>query len=97
MGSVFGIAIFLGAAVGGAVAWLAVRNDVIGAGFLVLFIVCGFLIGGAMLLIIAVVVDSGVVTTFVALAMDPQALQLTKPALYNKFRETYPRLNWVGV
>lgn len=43
-----------------------------------------FLIGASMFNTIATVISSGVATTFVCLAEDPQALRRSKPELYEK-------------
>lgn len=51
-----------------------------------------FLIGLSMFNTIATVISSGVATTFVCLAEDPQALRRSKPELYEKMRETWPRI-----
>ncbi len=52
----------------------------------------GFFIGLIEFSIMANVIDSGVVTTFVCLAEDPQALFQTKPDLYHKIQEVYPQV-----
>ncbi|KAI7857161.1 plasma-membrane choline transporter-domain-containing protein [Circinella umbellata] len=57
----------------------------------VVVMVC-FLIGSSMFSTIATVISSGVATTFVCLAEDPDALRRTRPALFEKIRETYPRV-----
>ncbi|ORZ03277.1 plasma-membrane choline transporter-domain-containing protein [Syncephalastrum racemosum] len=57
----------------------------------VVVLVC-FLIGSSMFSSIATVISSGVATTFVCLAEDPDALRRTKPALFEKIRETWPRV-----
>ncbi|KAI7900418.1 plasma-membrane choline transporter-domain-containing protein [Cokeromyces recurvatus] len=51
-----------------------------------------FLIGASMFSTIATVISSGVATTFVCLAEDPEALRRTKPELYEKIRQTWPRI-----
>lgn len=43
-----------------------------------------FLIGASMFSTISTVISSGVATTFVCLAEDPDALRRTKPELYEK-------------
>ncbi|RKP26383.1 plasma-membrane choline transporter-domain-containing protein [Syncephalis pseudoplumigaleata] len=53
-------------------------------------IVACFLIGLAMMSLVAGVIDSGVVSTFVALAEDPMALARTKPELFERIRQTWP-------
>ncbi|CAG8776516.1 3324_t:CDS:1, partial [Gigaspora rosea] len=37
-------------------------------------------------------ISSGVSTTFVALAEDPDALRRTKPALFERIRQQWPRV-----
>lgn len=37
-------------------------------------------------------IDSGVTTTFVALAEDPNALRRTKPELFERIRREWPRV-----
>lgn len=56
-----------------------------------LVIIC-FLLGIMMATIVANVIDSGVATTFVALAEDPDALRRTKPQLYERIAQTWPRV-----
>jgi len=48
--------------------------------------IVGFLIGYAMTLVCMEVVASGIVALFVCFAEDPQALNETKPEVYNRFR-----------
>ncbi|KAI9256456.1 plasma-membrane choline transporter-domain-containing protein [Phascolomyces articulosus] len=57
----------------------------------IVVMVC-FLIGSSMFSSIATVISSGVATTFVCLAEDPDALRRTRPELFEKIRETYPRV-----
>lgn len=57
----------------------------------IVIMVC-FLIGASMFSSIATVISSGVATTFVCLAEDPEALRRSKPELYEKIRETWPRI-----
>ncbi|CEP12232.1 hypothetical protein [Parasitella parasitica] len=57
----------------------------------VVIMVC-FLIGASMFSSIATVISSGVATTFVCLAEDPEALRRSQPGLYEKIRETWPRI-----
>ncbi|KAJ3326197.1 putative choline transporter, neither null mutation nor overexpression affects choline transport [Boothiomyces sp. JEL0866] len=52
----------------------------------------GFFIGVVEFSVLSGVIDSGVTTTFVCLAEDPQALLNTKPELFNKVREVYPQV-----
>jgi hypothetical protein len=51
------------------------------------------LIGIGEFSILASVIDSGVVTTFVCLAEDPEALARTKPELYQKIQQVYPSIS----
>ncbi|KAI8381023.1 plasma-membrane choline transporter-domain-containing protein [Radiomyces spectabilis] len=57
----------------------------------IVVLVC-FLIGASMFSSIATVISSGVATTFVCLAEDPEALRRSQPALYEKIRETWPQV-----
>ncbi|KAI8895528.1 choline transporter-like protein [Globomyces pollinis-pini] len=52
----------------------------------------GLFVGITEFSILAGVIDSGVITTFVCLAEDPQALAQTKPELYRKIQEVYPQV-----
>ncbi|KAJ3315636.1 putative choline transporter, neither null mutation nor overexpression affects choline transport [Boothiomyces sp. JEL0838] len=54
--------------------------------------VAGLFIGVVEFSVLSGVIDSGVTTTFVCLAEDPQALLNTKPNLFNKIREVYPQV-----
>ena len=56
--------------------------------FMVIF---SFLIGLLLSITIMEIVNSGVATTFVCLAEDPEALRRTKPELWEKVRETWPQ------
>ncbi|KAJ3035236.1 putative choline transporter, neither null mutation nor overexpression affects choline transport [Rhizophlyctis rosea] len=51
-----------------------------------------FFIGLSEFTILANVIDSGVTTTFVCLAEDPEALRRTKPQLYNSIVQVYPEV-----
>ena len=51
-----------------------------------------FLIGASMFSTVGTVISSGVATTFVCLAEDPEALRRSKPDLYEKIRETWPSI-----
>ncbi|KAI8369154.1 plasma-membrane choline transporter-domain-containing protein [Choanephora cucurbitarum] len=55
----------------------------------VIVMVC-FLIGSSMFSTIATVISSGVATTFVCLAEDPDALRRSQPELYEEVRNTWP-------
>ncbi|CAO3595704.1 unnamed protein product [Absidia cylindrospora] len=51
-----------------------------------------FIVGISMFSTISMVISSGVSTTFVCLAEDPQALQRTQPDLFERIRQTWPRV-----
>ncbi|GJJ77400.1 hypothetical protein EMPS_09759 [Entomortierella parvispora] len=53
-------------------------------------VVVEMILGAVMMSVPNNVIDSGVTTTFVALAEDPQALLDTKPDLFNAIMERYP-------
>jgi hypothetical protein len=57
-------------------------------------IAISFLIGICISLIFFEIIESGVATTFVCLAEDPNALRRTKPDLYEKIRQTYPEITF---
>ncbi|CAG8756343.1 6495_t:CDS:2, partial [Acaulospora morrowiae] len=57
-----------------------------------LFVVVCFLLGLTMAIVVTDAIDSGITTTFVALAEDPGALARTKPLLFEKFRQRWPRV-----
>jgi len=57
----------------------------------IVVMVC-FLVGLSMFSSIATVITSGVATTFVCLAEDPDALRRTKPELWEQIRQTWPRV-----
>ncbi|KAG0353897.1 plasma-membrane choline transporter-domain-containing protein [Gamsiella multidivaricata] len=61
---------------------------------LVVFIVVivEMILGAVMMSVPNNVIDSGVTTTFVALAEDPQTLYRTKPDLYHAIAEHYPQV-----
>ncbi|KAF9432704.1 putative choline transporter, neither null mutation nor overexpression affects choline transport [Entomortierella beljakovae] len=56
--------------------------------FIVIFI--ELILGAVMMSVPNNVIDSGITTTFVALAEDPQTLYNTKPELYHAISEAYP-------
>jgi len=58
---------------------------------IVFAVVCA-LFGASILSIVGEVIHSGVSTTFVCLADDPEALRRTKPSLWEKFRDTFPSI-----
>jgi len=51
-----------------------------------------FLLGITTFSVLATVIDSGVATTFVCFAEDPETLKKNKPALYSKIQEVYPQV-----
>ncbi|KAJ3220730.1 putative choline transporter, neither null mutation nor overexpression affects choline transport [Clydaea vesicula] len=69
-----------------------ISADQVMALYLIVFIVA-FFFGLIQFSVIAQVIKSGVTTTFVCLAEDPDSLKRTKPDLYYKFLETYPELD----
>ena len=56
----------------------------------VLSLVIGFSISN----IFATVVISGIATTFVCLAEDPEVLKRNDPKLYSEFERVYPTINY---
>jgi len=58
---------------------------------LILVLICFFL-GLMMTIVVTDAIDSGVTTTFVALAEDPNALRRTKPELFERIRREWPRV-----
>ncbi|KAI8895526.1 plasma-membrane choline transporter-domain-containing protein [Globomyces pollinis-pini] len=60
--------------------------------YYVIFGLIGLFVGITEFSVLAGVIDSGVITTFVCLAEDPQALAQTKPDLYRKIQEVYPQV-----
>ncbi|KAF9384967.1 putative choline transporter, neither null mutation nor overexpression affects choline transport [Podila verticillata] len=60
--------------------------------FVWVLVVLAFLLSMQMIFTVGTVIDSGVATTFVALAEDPAALARTKPELFRKIQETYPEV-----
>ncbi|TPX31288.1 hypothetical protein SmJEL517_g05328 [Synchytrium microbalum] len=67
------------------------------ASYYVTIVIICFFIGFSEFSILAEVINSGVVTTFVCLAEDPNALARTKPELYEAIRETYPQVAYAAV
>ncbi|KAF9914507.1 putative choline transporter, neither null mutation nor overexpression affects choline transport [Lobosporangium transversale] len=57
---------------------------------IVLVVLVEMILGAAMMSVPNNVIDSGVTTTFVALAEDPQTLHRTKPDLYRQIEVHYP-------
>ncbi|KAF9168054.1 putative choline transporter, neither null mutation nor overexpression affects choline transport [Actinomortierella ambigua] len=60
----------------------------------VVVVLVEMVLGAVMISIPNNVLDSGVTTTFVALAEDPEALHRTKPELYQAFVEEYPQVRY---
>eukprot|EP01112_Ceratiomyxa_fruticulosa_P009503 TRINITY_DN2476_c0_g2_i1.p1 TRINITY_DN2476_c0_g2~~TRINITY_DN2476_c0_g2_i1.p1 ORF type:complete len:585 (-),score=115.51 TRINITY_DN2476_c0_g2_i1:110-1672(-) len=50
----------------------------------------GFVVGLCLVILMMEVIESGVATTFVCFALEPQILQSNNPALYNHFITTFP-------
>jgi hypothetical protein len=65
--------------------------------FYTLAAIFGLLIGFLEFSVLAGVIDSGVVTTFVCLAEDPQAIAVTKPALFQELQKSYPQASFCRV
>jgi len=61
-------------------------------GTLVVLLVIAFLIGLSLMSLVGGVIESGTATTFVALGEDPQALARNQPELFEKIRQTWPRI-----
>jgi len=57
----------------------------------ILVVIC-FFFGFVMTSVVTNVIDSGVTTTFVALAESPDALQRTKPILFERIRREWPQV-----
>lgn len=71
---------------------LFLSNDIVdNNAILVLVIIC-FFFGLVMTGVITNVIDSGVTTTFVALAESPDALRRTKPQLFERIRREWPQV-----
>ncbi|RIB23701.1 plasma-membrane choline transporter-domain-containing protein [Gigaspora rosea] len=67
-------------------------NDQSNTNLIVIFVIICFAIGFMMCVVITDSISSGVSTTFVALAEDPDALRRTKPALFERIRQQWPRV-----
>ncbi|GJJ69682.1 hypothetical protein EMPS_02030 [Entomortierella parvispora] len=72
--------------------YLNFANPVFNSGgqFTYVIVTMAFVMGFQMLFTVGTVIDSGVATTFVALAEDPAALARTKPELFERIRATWP-------
>ncbi|KAJ3269818.1 putative choline transporter, neither null mutation nor overexpression affects choline transport [Terramyces sp. JEL0728] len=95
IGNVLGIGCLIIGVITGAIALAYVKLsptvDDVWPNFLIMGLI-GFFIGIVEFSVLSGVIDSGVTTTFVCLAEDPQALFNTKPELFNKVREVYPQV-----
>ena len=82
---------------GGGSGYLLSMNFATGelASWIPIFVISGIFIGSLFIWIVCEVIESGTATVFVCLATDPQALQRSKPELFNKFREVYPSVSYV--
>ncbi|KAJ3082884.1 putative choline transporter, neither null mutation nor overexpression affects choline transport [Quaeritorhiza haematococci] len=60
--------------------------------YFVIIALVSFFIGLSEFAILAAVIESGVATTFVCLAEDPEALRRTKPQLFEKILQVYPEV-----
>ncbi|KAF9413483.1 putative choline transporter, neither null mutation nor overexpression affects choline transport [Podila epigama] len=97
IGTVWSMGALLGSIVTGAVCYVYLRfgdptyyNS--NTEFTWVLVVLAFLLSIQMIFTVGTVIDSGVATTFVALAEDPAALARTKPELFAKIQETYPEV-----
>ena len=81
---------FLGFGVAWAWAELVAKTD--NYNYILLFAFSGLLVGALIMSTVTETINSGVVSTFVCLAENPQALQRTRPALYQAIRSTYQNL-----
>jgi hypothetical protein len=90
-GKVMGIICFISAVICGTVGaiWGYVDQEMNSYYLYYLTGILGFLIGLILVGQVLFVIDSGITTIFVCFAEDPQALNSTKPSLYQLFRETY--------
>lgn len=86
--------LFIGLVTAGAAAlFVFASKDITGNALTYIIVsVIAFFIGIVEFSVLANVIDSGVVTTFVCLAEDPLALAQTKPALYQKIQQVYPQV-----
>ncbi|KAF1796272.1 plasma-membrane choline transporter-domain-containing protein [Mucor lusitanicus] len=57
----------------------------------IVMLIC-FIIGMSMFSTISTVISSGVITTFVCLAEDPEALRRVNPELFEAIRQTWPQV-----
>ncbi|KAI9594088.1 plasma-membrane choline transporter-domain-containing protein [Syncephalis fuscata] len=95
IGNVLGIGSLLIGVITGTIGYLyllAKKDDFIARNstYVIIAVIACFLIGIAMMSLVCGVIDSGVVSTFVALAEDPMALARTKPELFERIRQTWP-------
>lgn len=54
-----------------------------------------FIVGMLEFSILSKVIDSGVSTTFVCLALDPQAIRIRQPDLYQSVVDAYPQVLFI--
>jgi len=90
-GKVMGMMIFISAVICGLFGgvWGYLDKDLNETWLFVLTGIFGFLIGIVLVAQVLFVIESGITTIFVCFAEEPQALNATKPSLYQLFRETY--------
>lgn len=97
IGTVWSMGAFLGSVLTGAACYAYLRFAdaqyfAANTEFVWVLVVLAFLLSLQMIFTVGTVIDSGVATTFVALAEDPAALARTKPELFRKIQETYPEV-----
>jgi len=90
-GKVMGMMVFISAIICGLFGgiWGYYDEDLKSTYLFILTGILGFLIGMVLVAQVLFVIESGITTIFVCFAEEPQALNSTKPALYQLFRETY--------
>ncbi|KAF9946418.1 putative choline transporter, neither null mutation nor overexpression affects choline transport [Mortierella alpina] len=71
----------------------AIVNDSLVGNVLGMVVILEMILGAVMMSIPNNVLDSGVTTTFVALAEDPEVLHRTKPELYQSIVQHYPEIS----
>ncbi|KAG0092994.1 putative choline transporter, neither null mutation nor overexpression affects choline transport [Podila epicladia] len=97
IGTVWSMGALLGSVLTGAACYVYLRFGdpayfAANTEFVWVLVVLAFLLSIQMIFTVGTVIDSGVATTFVALAEDPAALARTKPELFRKIQETYPEV-----
>jgi len=96
--SLIGPTLGLGSLIGGIITGLTAGGVAyaIVKDYWILLAIFGFFIGFVMVQTLTEVINSGVATTFVCFAQEPQVLQRNNPHLYQKFVDTYNNiLHWV--